>query len=142
MSGSSPLWVRAHAICASDFPTIVLGLERRKNGAGGLESARGHVPEDVKSFCLPIHQPPSAGKHRLPQNSAQRSCCWKRHGSAEIKAAYLVMGRYDLVVITEAPDDETAAKASLAVRSQGNVKTETLRACTEEEYRSIISALP
>ena len=61
---------------------------------------------------------------------------------AEIKEAYLVMGRYDLVVITEAPDDETAAKASLAVRSQGNVKTETLRAFTEEEYQSIISALP
>ncbi len=61
---------------------------------------------------------------------------------AEIKAAYLVMGRYDLVVITEAPDDETVAKVSLAVGSQGNVKTETLRAFTEEEYGSIISALP
>ena len=61
---------------------------------------------------------------------------------AEIKATYLVLGRYDLVVITEAPDDETATKVSLAVGSQGNVRTETLRAFTEEEYRSIISALP
>ncbi len=61
---------------------------------------------------------------------------------AEIKAAYLVMGRYDLVVITEAPDDETVAKVSLAVGSQGNVKTVTLRAFTEVEYGSIISALP
>ena len=61
---------------------------------------------------------------------------------AEIKATYLVLGRYDLVVIMEAPDDETAAKVSLAVGSQGNVKTETLRAFTEEEYRSIITALP
>ena len=42
----------------------------------------------------------------------------------------------------EAPDDVTAAKASLAWGSQGNVSSETLRAFTEEEFRSIVAALP
>lgn len=32
---------------------------------------------------------------------------------AEIKAFYLAMGRYDAVVIGEAPDDETATKMGL-----------------------------
>ena len=61
---------------------------------------------------------------------------------AELKAFYLVNGQYDAVVIAEAPDDETATKVSLATSSLGNVRTETLRAYTEEEYRKIIAALP
>ena len=60
----------------------------------------------------------------------------------EMKQFYLVMGQYDMVVIEEAPDDETAAKLSLAIGSQGAIRTETMRAFTEEEYRKIIQALP
>jgi uncharacterized protein with GYD domain len=60
----------------------------------------------------------------------------------ELKAFYLTMGRYDVVAIIEAPNDETAAKAALASGSDGNVTTETLRAFTEDEYRAIIAALP
>ena len=60
----------------------------------------------------------------------------------ELKAYYSVMGRYDAVVVAEGPDDETAAKLALAIGSQGNVRTETLRAFTEDEYLKIIAALP
>lgn len=59
-----------------------------------------------------------------------------------LKANYLVMGRYDYVAIIEAPDDEAMAKFALSLGARGNVRTETLRAFTEEEYRSIIAALP
>jgi uncharacterized protein with GYD domain len=61
---------------------------------------------------------------------------------AEVKQFYLVMGRYDAVLISEGPDDETAARFALATASQGNVTTETLRAFTEEEYRRITAAVP
>jgi uncharacterized protein with GYD domain len=61
---------------------------------------------------------------------------------ASVKAFYALMGRYDTVFIVEAPDDETIAKAALAIGSMGNVHTETLRAFTEEEFRKIIAALP
>ena len=62
---------------------------------------------------------------------------------AELKQFYLTLGRYDAVVIAEAPDDETAAKVALALGSAGNVRTETLlRAFTEDEYKKIIAALP
>lgn len=61
---------------------------------------------------------------------------------AELKEFYLVTGSYDAVIIAEAPDDETVAKLALSVSKQGNVRTETLRAFTEDEYRKIISALP
>ena len=65
-----------------------------------------------------------------------------RQLGGEIKAFYLVMGQYDAVVISEAPDDETATKFALATGARGFVRTETLRAYTEEEYRRIIAALP
>ena len=61
---------------------------------------------------------------------------------AELKEFYLTLGRYDIVIVCEAPDDETAAKLSLAVSSKGAVSVETLRAFTEEEYRGIIASLP
>jgi len=35
-----------------------------------------------------------------------------------------------------------ATKFALATGAQGNVRTETMRAYTEEEYRKLISGLP
>jgi uncharacterized protein with GYD domain len=61
---------------------------------------------------------------------------------ARIKDFYLVMGRYDMVLVVEGPDDETAAKLALAIGSRGAVRSETLSAHTEDEYRKIIAALP
>ncbi len=48
------------------------------------------------------------------------------------------MGDYDIVVLFEAPDDETATSLSLGVCSLGNVRTRTTRAFTAEEMRGII----
>jgi uncharacterized protein with GYD domain len=59
----------------------------------------------------------------------------------EMKDVYLTMGRYDLVCMLEAPDDETLAKGVLTLGSQGNVSTETLKAFSEDQYRKIIGSL-
>ena len=61
---------------------------------------------------------------------------------AKIKSFYLAMGRYDVIVIAEAPDDETATKLVLTIGSAGAVRTETFRIFTEDEYRKLISELP
>ena len=60
----------------------------------------------------------------------------------EVKGFYMVTGQYDLVTISEAPNDEAMAKVALALASKGSITTETLRAFTEDEYRKIIAALP
>src|SRR6266849_6228920 len=60
----------------------------------------------------------------------------------ELKSFHLVQGRYDAIVIFEVPNDDVAAKFALSTGSQGNVRTESMRAFTEEEYRRIISGLP
>ncbi|MEK7407448.1 MAG: GYD domain-containing protein [Acidobacteriota bacterium] len=59
-----------------------------------------------------------------------------------LKAFYLTMGQYDIVCVFDLPDDETAAKVALTLGSKGNIRTQTLRAFTEEEYRKIIAGLP
>jgi uncharacterized protein with GYD domain len=59
----------------------------------------------------------------------------------KLKDVYLTMGRYDLVCILEAPDDETLAKAVLTLGSGGATRTETLKAFNEAEYRKIIDAV-
>jgi uncharacterized protein with GYD domain len=60
----------------------------------------------------------------------------------EVKSFYLAMGRYDLIVIFEAPDDATMTKFLLTLGSSGNVSTETLRIFPEAEYKSIVAGLP
>lgn len=55
---------------------------------------------------------------------------------------YMLMGEYDIATLFEAPDDETMARVLLSIAAQGNVRTKTLKAFTEEEYRRIIASLP
>jgi len=59
----------------------------------------------------------------------------------KIKDTYLTMGRYDLVCMIEAPDDESFATAMLSLGSQGNVQTETLKAFSEDQYRKICKSI-
>ncbi len=60
---------------------------------------------------------------------------------ATLKDFYMVMGQYDMVITVEAPNDAVMAKALLSVAKKGTIQTETMRAFTESEYRSITSGL-
>jgi uncharacterized protein with GYD domain len=60
---------------------------------------------------------------------------------AEIKDFYMTMGDCDLVAHLEAPNDETVAKYILGLARGGNVRTRTLKAFSEEDYRKIIGSL-
>jgi uncharacterized protein with GYD domain len=89
-------------------------------------------------------------------------CRWTQHGAQTIKESparldaakkalaadgikllnfYMVTGSHDIVIISEAPDDEAMAKSMLRTLSQGGITTQTSRAFTEEEYRKIIGSL-
>jgi len=59
----------------------------------------------------------------------------------QLKGFYLVMGRYDFVTIVDAPDDTAVAKATLRIGSIGAVSSETMRAFSEDDFRSIVAAL-
>jgi uncharacterized protein with GYD domain len=53
----------------------------------------------------------------------------------------MVTGTHDMVIISEAPNDETIAKAMLTAVAAGNITTQTMRAFTEDEYKAVIQSL-
>jgi len=55
---------------------------------------------------------------------------------------YSVMGEYDYVAIAEVPSDEVGVGFTLALGSQGNVRTTTLRAFTKEQFAEVVKRLP
>ncbi len=61
----------------------------------------------------------------------------KKHGGS-VKGLYWTLGEYDLVAITEAPNDETATAVLLELGSMGNVRTTTLRAYDRAEFQKIV----
>ena len=65
-----------------------------------------------------------------------------RDAGGKLVFFYLTMGQYDLATLLEFPNDEVAAKFLLSIGSQGNIRTTTLGAFTEQEYRTILGAPP
>jgi uncharacterized protein with GYD domain len=59
-----------------------------------------------------------------------------------IIAGYGTLGDYDMVVVTEGPNDESATAAALAIASRGNIRTATLRAFTMPEFAEILKKIP
>ena len=57
---------------------------------------------------------------------------------ARIVDIYWTLGEHDVVVIFEAPDDETATAFLLSVGAQGNIRTKTLRAFNRDEMQRIL----
>ena len=51
---------------------------------------------------------------------------------------WMTMGRFDQIVVTEAPDDETVAKLLMVIAGRGNAITETLRGFTMDEVRALL----
>lgn len=60
----------------------------------------------------------------------------------ELRQFYLTMGQYDVVIIADFPDDESAAKAALTVAKGGTASSETLKAFDEAGFRKIVAGLP
>ena len=59
----------------------------------------------------------------------------------KLVGVWVTLGRYDVVEVFEAPDDEVALEIITKLGSGGAEETETLRAFTREEAEGIIRKL-
>ena len=59
----------------------------------------------------------------------------------ETKSIYWTIGKYDVIATFEAPDDASMTALSLAISSAGNVRTQTLRAFSKEEFAGVLGKL-
>jgi uncharacterized protein with GYD domain len=60
----------------------------------------------------------------------------------DIKHVYMTSGDDDIMLILETESGDNVAKFALALSSQGNVRTRTVRAWSAEEMTKLISELP
>ena len=59
----------------------------------------------------------------------------------KIVEEFWTMGAYDVVVLFEAPDDETMSAFTLQIGALGNVKSQTLRAFRRNEMEAILAKI-
>jgi len=81
-----------------------------------------------------------AFKDTLDRAEAGKQLAGKFGGT--LKEIYWTLGPYDIVAVSEAPDDESATAFALTLASQGNVRTTTMRAFDSGEMRAIIAKAP
>jgi len=60
----------------------------------------------------------------------------------DVKQVYLTSGDSDILLIVDTPNGDNVAKYALALSSQGNVRTSTVRAWPEAEFVKLVSELP
>ena len=70
---------------------------------------------------------------------AARKTAQQMGGSIQL---WYTQGKYDIVAMSEFPDDATAQKFLYWLGSLGNVRTLTLKAWSEEEAAKLIGQLP
>ena len=70
-------------------------------------------------------------KETAQRAGAFRADCERR--GIKVHEFFWTQGRYDLVWSLEAPNEQTMMATMLALGNLGNVRTETLRAFTEQE---------
>jgi uncharacterized protein with GYD domain len=64
-----------------------------------------------------------------------------KQSGAIIKVLCWTIGRYDVIAVFEAADDESAAALALSASSLGNVRSEILRAFSFEEMSGILAKM-
>ena len=75
------------------------------------------------------------------KDSPKRADAFKemaKKAGVNVKEIFWTLGRYDLVIVIEAPDVETVTALGLSVGKLGNVRTETLRALGKTEMAAIL----
>jgi uncharacterized protein with GYD domain len=56
----------------------------------------------------------------------------------QVRQLLWTLGQYDLVVVADFPDDETATAVVLQTAAGGNVRTKTMKAFDADQMRAII----
>jgi uncharacterized protein with GYD domain len=59
----------------------------------------------------------------------------------KVTDSFWTMGAYDVVLVLEAPDDQTVSAFAAKLGSLGNVKTQTMRAFRREEMEAVLAKI-
>jgi len=79
----------------------------------------------------------AAFKDTVDRSEAGKELAAKFGGA--LKEIYWTIGPYDIVAVSEAPDDESASAFALTLAAGGNIRSVTMRAFTADEMRGVIA---
>src|SRR6266540_2388570 len=113
-SGSRQIRVQPHAVIIRGMPHYISLMRWTTQGVAGLPGWRERVEEGERII---------------------------EEAGGKLTGVYVTLGRYDVVEIFEAPDDEKAVEILLKLQRYGAEHTETLRAFTREQAEEIIRKL-
>jgi uncharacterized protein with GYD domain len=119
-------------------PEIPTAIDFHGSALLSVEITEGHMPTYVMLSTW-TDQGIRQIKDSPDRLDAARDLC-HQHG-AEMTAFYMTMGAYDLVLIIDAPNDDTLASIALSLGKDGNIRTTTLKTFDEAQYREIIGSL-
>jgi uncharacterized protein with GYD domain len=125
--GLPPAWAQPRAAAGRRFGTFQGVRERRREMPHyiALVSFTDQGVRDVKNSLKRADRVREiAAKHKV-----------------KIRDIHWTMGRYDIVVTFDAPSDAALSAFTLGNASLGNVRTETFRAYTRDEFANILKAL-
>ena len=81
---------------------------------------------------------------RKVKDSPKRAAAFKdmaKKCGATVKDVFWTLGEYDVVAIVEAPDDVSMTALGLSSGALGNVRTQTLRAFTQADMKTIVGKM-
>jgi uncharacterized protein with GYD domain len=81
---------------------------------------------------------------RNAKDSPKRADAFKQMANTfgvTVKDLFWTQGRYDVVVILEAPDESSTMSLNLSLGALGNVRTESLRAFSAAEMATIVGKM-
>ena len=79
------------------------------------------------------------------KDSTKRAAAAKEVGKkmgVNMRDVFWTMGEYDLVCVLEADDEQSLTAFNLAIATQGNVRTKSLRAFSASEFDKALAKLP
>ena len=121
-----------------DDPRLDLGFHQVDDGVPGLRAHRGSA--SMPTYVSLIHWTEQGIKnYKDTTKRLEDFTKLAESRGGRVREALYTVGEYDIVTVTEFPDDESATAALLQVGSLGNVRTTTMRAFAADEMAGIIS---
>lgn len=112
-------------------------------GAGDRDVPASEWGTSMPCYMLQIAYTPESFRAMIANPSDRRAAAEKVAGAigATVRDFYFAFGKYDAVVILEAPDDVAAAGAAMAVAASGGFSGgKTTRLLTSEEAMAAMKA--
>ena len=81
---------------------------------------------------------------RNAKDSPKRADAFKQMAKTfgvTVKDIFWTQGRYDIVIIIEAPDELSATALNLSLSALGNIRTESLRAFSSADMMKIVAKM-